>query len=230
MDSTTQLTRRSFLGSVAGTIVSIGLPGTFMVMADSAQQAFAAELRKDGRPRLPPGQIAVDYLQDMGGRAGKATAKTWQMRIHGETEKPVTISYDELLKFEQVDITCDIHCVTGWTLMDSKWVGVRLATLLEYAKPSISQGFLVIEAAQGYTTSIPLTELALPDVILAHTLYGEALPARNGGPVRALVPDRYFYKSAKWVEGLKVVTRDEPGFWEKRGYSNSADPWKEERY
>lgn len=230
MADSTQLTRRSFLGTVAGALVGVGLPGTFMVLADPARRALAEELRKDGRPRLPPGQAPVEYIPDMGGRESAATTQDWQLRIHGEIGKPVTLSFKDLLKFEQVQITCDIHCVTSWTVLDSQWSGVRLSTLLEYAQPTISQGFLVIEAAHGYTTSIPLSELTKPDVILAHSLYGSPLPKENGGPVRALVPDKYFYKSAKWVTGLKVVSRDEPGFWETRGYSNSADPWKEERH
>ena len=230
MTKHTKLTRRFFLGAVAGTVVSIGLPGTFALLGESAQRALASELRKDGRPRLPPGQAAIEYLPDMGGREGTATTANWKLRIHGEVENPVTITYEDLLRFEQTQITCDIHCVTTWTLLDVVWSGVRLSTLVEYSKPSISKGFLVMEAAHGYTTSIPLSDLSQPDVILAHSLYGNPLPTENGGPVRTLVPDRYFYKSAKWAEGLKIVAHDEPGFWEKRGYSNSADPWKEERH
>ncbi|NHZ45430.1 molybdopterin-dependent oxidoreductase [Desulfovibrio sp. XJ01] len=227
---TPPLTRRTFLGVAAGAIVSIGLPGTFMVLADPAWSATEKKFRKDGRPRIPPGQAPIEYIPDMGGTPGKATTTNWQLRIHGEVNKPVTLSFTDFLEFEQVDTTCDIHCVTGWTLLDSTWTGVRLSTLVEHAQPAISKGFLVIEAARGYTTSIPLTEAAKPDAILAYRLFGKPLPAENGAPVRAVVPDRYFYKSAKWVEGLKIVSKDEPGFWETRGYSNSADPWKEERH
>ena len=225
-----QISRRTFLGGVAGTLVSIGLPGTFMVLAEPIRQSVAAQVRKDGKPRVPPGQTPIEYIPDMGGKEGKATTKDWQLHIHGDLGKTVTLTFEDLLRFEQKQITCDIHCVTGWTLLDSVWGGVRLSTLVEYARPSISEGFLIIEAAHGYTTSIPLSEVAKPDVILAHSLYGKPLPAENGGPVRAVGPDRYFYKSAKWVEGLKVAAHDEPGFWETRGYSNSADPWKEERH
>lgn len=230
MSAHSTLTRRTFLGATAGTLVSIGLPGTFMMLADPARSAVAAEIRKDGRPRIPPGQAAIEYIPDMGGTPGTTTPADWRLRIHGEVNTPVTLSFAEFLQFEQVDVTCDIHCVTGWTLLDSAWRGVRLATLVEHARPAISDGFLILEAANGYTTNIPLAELAKPDVILAYTLYNKPLPAENGAPVRAVVPDKYFYKSAKWVEGLKIVSHDEPGFWETRGYSNSADPWKEERH
>jgi len=129
-----------------------------------------------------------------------------------------------------VDLVCDIHCVTGWTLLDSRWRGVRLKTLLDLAGVKNSGAYVIFEAAAGYTTNIPMAEALKENVILAHTLFGRALPQANGAPVRGLVPDRYFYKSAKWLEGIKVTVADEPGYWESQGYSNSADPWKEERY
>jgi len=224
------ITRRTFLAAAASTIVSIGLPGTFMTLSTAAKQAMAAELRPDGKPRIPPNQTAVQKIQDMGGTPGSATADDWKLTIHGEVAKPLTLSYKDLLQLEQTSITCDIHCVTGWTLLDSVWSGVRVATLVDLAKPAKNAGFIVFECAKGYTTNIPIHDMQNPNVILAHSLYGKSLPHEHGAPVRSLVPDRYLYKSAKWIEGIKVVSRDEPGFWETRGYSNSADPWLEERY
>ena len=225
-----KISRRTFLSAAGGTIVSIGLPGVFRKLADAEQRALAADTRPDGRPRLPPGQQAVEKIQDMGGTPGTATVANWTLRVHGEVERPVVLSYQELLNLDQVHITCDIHCVTGWTLLDSRWKGVRLSTILDMVRPRRSAGFIIFEAAAGFTSNIPMSETRKGDVILAHTLFGEKLPQANGAPVRGLVPDRYFYKSAKWLEGVKVLSRDEPGFWEKQGYSNSADPWKEERY
>ena len=131
---------------------------------------------------------------------------------------------------EQVQLTCDVHCVTGWTLLDSRWTGVRLSTIMRLAKPRKEANFVIFEAAAGYTANIPITEARKENVILAHSFFGRKLPKEHGGPVRALVPDRYFYKSAKWLEGIKFTAKDEPGYWERNGYSNSADPWKEERY
>jgi DMSO/TMAO reductase YedYZ molybdopterin-dependent catalytic subunit len=224
------LSRRVFLAVAAGTVVSIGLPGVFAAVAEARQQELAQALRPDGRPRIPPGQIAVERIEDMGGRPGSARPEDFRLRVHGEIETPYDLDFEALMALDQRDFTCDIHCVTGWTLLDSTWRGVPLAALLDRARPANDAKFLVIEAAHGYTTSIPLAEARKPDVFLAHTLFGSPLPGPNGGPVRAVVPDRYFYKSAKWVEGLKIVSRDELGFWETRGYSNSADPWKEERY
>lgn len=224
------LTRRAFLAAAASTVVSIGLPGAFMTLSPSAQMVMAGELRKDGKPRIPPGQTAVEKIEDMGGQPGTATTSDWKLTIHGDVAKPRSLSYEEFMQLQQTTSTCDIHCVTGWTLLDSVWSGVRVATLLELVKPATGAGFVVFECAKGYTTSIPIQDIQHPNVMLAHSLYGKALSQEHGAPVRSLVPDRYLYKSAKWLEGIKIVTRDEPGFWESRGYSNSADPWLEERY
>lgn len=225
-----KISRRTFLAAAGGTILSIGLPGVFMKLTDAEQRALAANTRPDGRPRLPPGQRAVVKMPDMGGTPGTATVEDWSLRVHGEVERPVVLSYEELLSLDQVDIICDVHCVTGWTLLDSSWSGVRLATIMERVRPRKSAGFLIFEAAGGYTSNVPISEIQKDNVILAHSFFGEKLPKAHGAPVRAVIPDRYFYKSAKWIEAIKVTVHDEPGFWESRGFSNSADPWKEERY
>jgi len=230
MEERRKLSRREFLAAAGGTLVSISLPGLFVKVLDGENEAAAAELRPDGRPRLPPGQQLVTMLADMGGRPGKATVSNWKLRIHGEAERPFTLDFQELLRLPQVQTTCDVHCVTGWTLLDSRWSGVRLKTILDLIKVKATAGFIIFEAAAGYTSNIPLSEAVKDNVILAHTFAGAPLPQAYGAPVRALVPDRYFYKSAKWLEGIRVTVRDEPGYWETRGYSNSADPWKQERY
>lgn len=225
-----KISRRTFLAVAGGAAVSIGLPGVFVKLTDAEQLALAADTRPDGRPRLPPGQIAVTRIRDMGGAPGTATAADWTLRVHGEVEKPVVLSYKDLLNSDQTHITCDIHCVTGWTLLSSRWSGVRLSTIMDMVRPRKNAGFVIFEAAADYTSNISMNEARKDDVILAHSFFGEKLHQSHGAPVRALVPDRYFYKSAKWVEGIKVTSGDEPGFWEQQGFSNSADPWKEERY
>ncbi len=230
MQENLKISRRTFLAAAGGAIVSIGLPGVFARLSHGEQYALAAEIRPDGRPRLPPGQLAVKNIEAMGGTPGTATAADWSMRIHGDVEKPVVFSYQELLGLDQVHITCDIHCVTGWTLLDSKWSGVRLLTIMDRVKPRGSGAFVIFEAAAGYTTNVPISEIGKENAILAHTFFGKKLPKEFGAPVRALIPDLYFYKSAKWLEAIKVTPHDEPGFWETRGYSNAADPWKEERF
>jgi DMSO/TMAO reductase YedYZ molybdopterin-dependent catalytic subunit len=126
MQEDRKISRRTFLAGAGGTIVSIGLPGVFVKLADAEQRALAADTRPDGRPRLPPGQRAVKIIPDMGGAPGTATAANWTLRVHGEVERPLVLTYQELINLDQVHITCDIHCVTGWTLLDSRWSGVRL--------------------------------------------------------------------------------------------------------
>ena len=230
MQKDQKITRRTFLAAAGGTIVSIGLPGAFIKLSKAEQRALAADTRQNSRPRLPPGQIAVEKIRDMGGTPGTATISNWSLRIHGEVQKPAILSYQELLNLDQVHITCDIHCVTGWTLLDSEWSGIRLTTIMDRVKPRESGGFVIFEASGGYTSNVPISETQKENVILAHSFFGEKLPQEHGAPVRVVIPDRYFYKSAKWLEAVKVTSRDEPGFWETNGFSNSADPWKEERY
>jgi DMSO/TMAO reductase YedYZ molybdopterin-dependent catalytic subunit len=230
MKKDTHISRRTLLAAAGGAMVSIGLPGTFVKLFDFEQQALAAQTRPDGKPRIPPSQDPIKNILNMGGSSGTATVDNFTLHIKGEVEKPLVLSYKDLLALEQVQLTCDVHCVTGWTLLDSRWSGVRLSTIMHLAKIRKEANFVIFQAAGGYTTNIPLTEAGKENVIVAHSFFGQKLPKEHGGPVRALVPDRYFYKSAKWLEGVKFTAKDEPGYWESNGYSNSADPWKEERY
>jgi len=142
----------------------------------------------------------------------------------------MTLSYAQLLALPQKEITCDIHCVTSWTKLGMHWKGVPFMAIAEAVAPAPTVRYVVMECEQGFTTSLPYEALREDDVLLAHTVEGVPLPREHGGPVRALVPKRYFYKSAKWLRGLKFAREDEPGFWEVRGYSNIADPWSETRY
>jgi DMSO/TMAO reductase YedYZ molybdopterin-dependent catalytic subunit len=230
MNESKKLSRRTFLAKAGGSVVSIGLPGIFVKLMDLENLALAAEMRPDGRPRLPPSQQAVKNIIAMGGIEGTADSGSWKLQIHGEVGRPTTLNFQELLSLPQVDLTCDVHCVTGWTLLDSQWRGVRLTTIMDLVKTNESVGFVIFEAAAGYTSNVPISEARKENVILAHSLYGKELPRPHGAPVRALVPDRYFYKSAKWLKGIKFTAQDEPGYWERQGYSNSADPWREERF
>jgi DMSO/TMAO reductase YedYZ molybdopterin-dependent catalytic subunit len=120
-----------------------------------------------------------------------------------------------------------VHCVTKWSVLGSQWTGVRVSELAGRARPEAR--FVIFEAAAGYTSNVDLAEAMKPNVLVAHRYDGRPLPRPNGPPVRALVPDRYFWKSAKWLTGIRLATADEPGYWETRGYHNHADPWREER-
>jgi len=184
------------------------------------------------RPRMPPGQIRTDGwpVLHAGSIPSDLTADRWNLSVHGEVDRPATIAYRDLLALPQKEVTCDLHCVTSWTRLGTHWKGVPFSAIADAAVPRSTVRFVIMECEQGFTTSLPYEALLDDDVLLAHTVEGSPLPPEHGGPVRMLVPKRYFYKSAKWLRGLKFVVDDEPGFWEVRGYSNIADPWAETRY
>jgi DMSO/TMAO reductase YedYZ molybdopterin-dependent catalytic subunit len=181
--------------------------------------------------RIPPGQVVTRGWPVLhAGGVPNITKEKWSLEIHGEVENPIKINYEELLKLRTTTQVCDIHCVTTWTKFDVPWEGVRFKDLMEIVKPTPKAHFAIFECEQGFTTNLPLEPLYDDDVMVAFRALGEDLPAEHGGPVRMLVPKRYFYKSAKWLRGIKLTEYDEPGFWEIRGYSNSANPWNQERY
>ncbi len=225
-----KLTRREFMASAGGSIVSIGLPGMFYKLMESENRAVAAQLRPDGRPRIPPGQHAVKALPVMGGGQKDGNVADWRLEIKGEVENPMVLQLPDLMALNQIDLTCDVHCVTGWTLLDSRWRGISMQTIIDLVKVKKNAGFVIFEAPGVYTSNIPIGEALKDNVLLAHGFSGRKLPRDHGAPLRTLVPDRYFYKSVKWLKGIRFSTLDEPGYYENGGYSNSADPWKEERF
>jgi DMSO/TMAO reductase YedYZ molybdopterin-dependent catalytic subunit len=150
--------------------------------------------------------------------------------VYGEVQRELSITYTELLGMKRATQICDIHCVTSWSRFDVPWEGVRFKDLMELARPNSAAQFAIFECEHGFTTSLPLESVYDDDVMLAFKAEGGDLQPVHGGPVRMLVPKRYFYKSAKWLKAIRIAQKDQPGFWEVRGYSNSADPWKEERY
>jgi DMSO/TMAO reductase YedYZ molybdopterin-dependent catalytic subunit len=166
----------------------------------------------------------------MGGEPGDPSLSHFRLSISGEVESPYTLSYADLLAMPQTSLAVDVHCVTGWSVLGAKVKGVLLKALAERAKVKPSARHVIFEAAHGYTSNVPLREALAPNVLVARELEGAALPRTHGGPLRAMVPDLYFWKSAKWLTGIRFVARDEPGYWETRGYHNHADPWREERY
>ncbi|MCC2670059.1 MAG: oxidoreductase molybdopterin binding protein [Armatimonadetes bacterium] len=189
-----------------------------------------AEPRADGRPRVPPGQRLLSRLREMGGREGDPSPGAFRLRVHGEVKKPLDLDYAELLALPRTEQECDVHCVTGWSLVKTAWTGVRLDELADRAGVKGTARHVIFEAAHGYTANVPIKEALTPQVLVAYRHEGDPLGQPHGAPVRALVPDLYFWKSAKWLTGIRFVTQDEPGYWEVRGYNNHADPWLEERY
>lgn len=227
----TMLDRRTFLRSVtAGTIVCALGGATYVLADDEAQRRAAQTPRPDGRPRLPPSQYLLHHLRDMGGTEGDPSPGAFRLKVYGEVEQPFTIDFAELLRMPQIEQTCDVHCVTKWTVLDARFTGVRVADLAARARVKPSARHVIFEAAAGYTSNVTLAEAMKPNVLVAHRLDGAPLARANGAPARALVPDRYFWKSAKWLTAIRFSPVDHPGYWEVRGYSNDADPWKEERY
>jgi DMSO/TMAO reductase YedYZ molybdopterin-dependent catalytic subunit len=225
------LDRRTFLGGLTAATVVTALAGAKYVLADDeALKRAAANPRPDGRPRVPPSQYLLQRLRPMGGIEGDPSPKNYRLRVHGEVDAPFEIDFAGLLAMPQVEQTCDVHCVTKWTVLDSHWTGVRFTDLAARAKIKPSARYVIFEGAAGYTANIPLRDAMKPNVLVAHRYEGSPLARPHGSPVRALVPDSYFWKSAKWLTGIFFSPVDRPGYWEVRGYSNHADPWKEERY
>lgn len=166
----------------------------------------------------------------MGGTEGDPSPGKFKLKVHGEVDNPFEIGLAELLKFTQVELTCDVHCVTKWTVLDAMFSGVRVSDIATKAKVRASAKHVIFEAAAGYTANVLLSEAMQPNVIVAHKIGGQSIARPHGPPVRAIVPDLYFWKSAKWITGIRFSAVDQPGYWETRGYHNHADPWKEERF
>lgn len=225
-----KMTRRDFMAAAGGSIVSIGLPGMFVKVLNTENQALAAGLRPDGRLRIPPGQHAVKKLPNMGGIQAEGELSGWRLEINGEVENPLILNFSDLMGLKQIHQICDVHCVTRWTLLDSRWHGISMKTIMEMVRVKKGAGFVIFEASGGYTSSIPLHEARKNNVLLAHGFSDQPLPRAHGAPLRALIPDLYFYKSVKWLQRIRFAILDEPGYYESHGYSNSADPWKEERF
>lgn len=221
--------RRRFI-RLAASGTALAVLGGFYVISDDLTREAMAQTRPDGRPRLPPGQRVLKAWKPMGGEPGDPSLEHLRLQIHGEVEAPFTLSYAELLALPQTELSVDVHCVTGWSVMGAKVKGVLLSELATRAKVKPSARHLVFEAAHGYTSNVPLREALGPQVMVARELEGAPLPRTHGGPLRAMVPHLYFWKSAKWLSGIRFAARDEPGFWETRGYNNHGDPWREERY
>ncbi|HEY1593919.1 MAG TPA: sulfite oxidase-like oxidoreductase [Thermoleophilaceae bacterium] len=181
--------------------------------------------------RVPPGQYLTERFPvltvgpdpdfDLGG---------WDFRLYGEVANELALSWDELQALPQTELKTDIHCVTRWSKLDTVWRGVRVRDLLEQAVVKPEGKFVMAYSDGGYTTNLPLEVVMDDDVLLAHTYDGKPLEPDHGAPVRLLVPKRYFWKSAKFLRRIEVMTEDRMGFWELNGYHNDADPWKEQRH
>jgi len=181
--------------------------------------------------RVPPGQYLTEKFPVLHyGSVPRIDLATWDFKVYGLVDSPFTLSWEQFRALPRKQVATDIHCVTRWSKLDTTWEGVPIQAILEMAGVRPEAAFVVAHAEQGYTTNMPLSVLDDDDVLLADTFDGQPLEPDHGYPLRLLVPKRYFWKSAKWIRGLEFLDRDNLGFWERYGYHNDADPWKEERF
>jgi DMSO/TMAO reductase YedYZ molybdopterin-dependent catalytic subunit len=199
-------------------------------LADGAPMG-SGPTNRHGMPRLPPDQYETRKwpVLDLGIKPEVPT-EGWSLDVVGAVRRPVSLRWKDLLALEQIEDVSDFHCVTKWSKMDLRWRGVRLADVLALAEPADDAHFLMCHAYDGYTVNLPLEEALKPDVLLAHTVDGAPLPVEHGGPCRVITPQLYAWKGAKWINRIELLTEDRLGFWEERGYSNTAYPWRNDRY
>lgn len=193
-------------------------------------RGFSGRPRHQAPPdRVPPGQyVTQDFPVLSAGPTPVIPLAAWDFQVRGAVGQPRRWGWDEFLALPHEDVTADIHCVTKWSKLDTRWSGVPVDVLLAEVEPRGE--FVTAFSDGGYTTNLPLADLMEGKAWLVDRYEGAALVPEHGGPVRLLVPHRYFWKSAKWVRGLDLTPEDRPGFWERAGYHNEADPWREQRY
>jgi len=196
------------------------------------ERLFGNTERDDGvAHRIPPGQYRTEKFPVLHyGSVPKTDLASWDFKVYGLVGAPFTLSWEQFKALPRKTVETDIHCVTRWTKLDTTWQGVPIQHILELAQLRPEVSHVVAHAEQGYTANLPLSVLDDDDVLLADTFGGEPLELEHGYPLRLIVPKRYFWKSAKWLRGLEFLDHDQLGFWERYGYHNDADPWKEERY
>jgi DMSO/TMAO reductase YedYZ molybdopterin-dependent catalytic subunit len=179
--------------------------------------------------RVPPGQyLTTDYPVLSAGPTPHTPLDQWDFQIVGEVDGTHRWTWDEFQALPSEEVTRDIHCVTKWSKLDTSWRGVSIDTLLDGIETSAE--YVIEYSDGGYTTNLPLADVTDGKAWIVYEYDGEPLPAEHGGPARVVVPHLYFWKSAKWVRGLKLSAQDEPGFWEQNGYHNYGDPFREQRY
>lgn len=181
--------------------------------------------------RLPPGQRLVEKwpVLDLGLQP-RVPLDKWELGVRGAIEQEIDWTWDQFMAQPQIEDTSDIHCVTSWSLYDNRWQGVSAKHVIALAKPKSTVTHVLFTSHDGYTTNVPFGHFNDDDVLIAHSWNGKPIPVEHGGPVRIILPKLYFWKSAKWVKRILFLERDQPGYWEVRGYHNVGDPWEEERY
>jgi DMSO/TMAO reductase YedYZ molybdopterin-dependent catalytic subunit len=181
--------------------------------------------------RIPPGQYVTDDFPVLSaGPTPHTPLSDWSFRIDGLVGEPVQWTWDEFVTLPSREYLVDISCVTKWTKLDTRWQGVSVDTLLERVELNRNAAFVIAFCDGGYTTNLPIADVVNDQAFVAYGYDGAPLPPEHGGPARLVVPHLYFWKSAKWIRGLRLLERDQPGFWESFGYHNRGDQRREERY
>jgi DMSO/TMAO reductase YedYZ molybdopterin-dependent catalytic subunit len=199
-----------------------------MLAARGRKQAEKLGIDPD---RIPPGQYLTERFPVLTvGPNPKYDLARWDFTVFGEVEREVKLSWEDLLELPQRDVTLDIHCVTRWSKLDTTWTGVPVREVLDRAGLKPSGTHLMAYSDGGYTTNVPLEAVIDDQALLAHSYEGKPLEPDHGAPLRLIVPKRYFWKSAKFLRKLEVMSEDRMGFWELNGYHNDADPWQEQRH
>jgi DMSO/TMAO reductase YedYZ molybdopterin-dependent catalytic subunit len=189
------------------------------------------------RKELPPSQTPIKQLLKWGkdhptiaGSVPKINLSIWSLTIDGEVEKPLKLNWNDISKIPKIESISNFHCVEGWSVSGLKWEGIPFKQILDLVRPKETAKFVSFECADGYTTSLSLEELSRDNVLLAYKLDGKYLEEGIGAPLRLIVPDKYAYKSAMWIRRIKFTSKKEIGYWESRGYSDTADVWKNDRH
>ena len=181
--------------------------------------------------RLPPGQYFTEKWPVLhAGEVPDVDVGAWRLEISGEVEQPLSLGFDALKELPATEVSTDIHCVTRWSRFDARFKGVHWRELARLCEPKPTANFAIAHAEAGFTANVPLAALEDPNALIAYEADGEPLTPEHGGPVRLVIPTKYFWKSAKWLTGIELSSIDKPGFWERYGYHNNADFWQEERY
>ncbi|MBE9138304.1 sulfite oxidase-like oxidoreductase [Nodosilinea sp. LEGE 07088] len=180
--------------------------------------------------RVPPGQhLAQGFPVLTYGDTPVVDQANWSLAVTGLAQ-PKTFTWADMMALPQADFTADFHCVTTWSKLDVTWQGICVTDLMAQLKVDPAAAHVMLHCYGGYTTNLTLADFARPENFLAHTLFGEPLPAEHGGPMRLVVPHLYAWKSAKWINGIEFLANSVAGFWERNGYHQRGEPWAEERY
>ena len=180
--------------------------------------------------RVPPGQFVSKKFPVLTyGPTPKLGLEAWRFRMFGLVDHEVQLNWEQFIKLGWTTVNADFHCVTQWSSLDNTWEGVPFANVVALAQPKARARFVMAHCYGGYTTNLPLA-VAMEEGLFAHKQNGQELGRDHGWPLRLIIPSRYGWKSAKWVNGIELMPENAPGFWEQRGYNNNADPWKEERF